>query len=107
MKKNILTIASISLILGLASCSKDLNRLPANSIFTDSVYHSVTGYQQALANVYGGYAVTGSSGPGSSDIAGVDAGTSDFFRCLWNFPRLSTARPPCACGHPCMPPFPT
>ena len=105
MKKNILTITSFALILGLASCTKNLDRLPAHSIFTDSVYGSVAGYQQALANVYAGYTLTGTSGPGSSDIAGVDAGTSDFVRCLWNVQELSTDEAVCAWGDPGVPDF--
>jgi len=111
MKKNNWIIASLSLILGLAltlgldSCTKNLNRLPANSIFSDSVYGSVAGFHQALANVYAGYTLSGGSGPGSSDIAGVDAGTSDFIRCLWNVQELSTDEAVCAWGDPGVPDF--
>lgn len=89
----------------LISCKKDLNRLPANSVFSDSIYSSPAGYKLALANVYGGYALTGTSGPGSSDIAGVDAGTSDFVRCWWNTQELSTDEAVCAWGDPGVPDF--
>ena len=106
--KNILFKISLPVFLFtviFTSCSKDLNRLPANSIFTDSVYHSVGGYQLALANAYAGYVLTGASGPGSSDIAGVDAGTSDFVRCLWNVQELTTDEAVCAWGDPGVPDF--
>lgn len=100
--RSLLWLAPICL---LASCSKDLNRLPANSIFPDSVYSSVSGYMNALADVYAGYTLTGSQGPGTSDIAGVDAGTSDFIRCLWNVQELSTDEAVCAWGDPGVPDF--
>lgn len=107
MKKNLFKISfSFIFIAGiLASCNKDLNRLPANSIFADSVYSNPTGYKMSLANVYGAYVLTGTSGPGSSSIAGVDAGTSDFIRCLWNVQELSTDEAVCAWGDPGVPDF--
>ena len=91
--------------LGLISCNKDLNRLPANTLFSASVYNNAAGYKTALANVYGGYMLTGISGPGSSDIAGVDAGTSDFVRCWWNTQELTTDEAVCAWGDPGVPDF--
>ncbi|GGB20466.1 RagB/SusD family nutrient uptake outer membrane protein [Puia dinghuensis] len=105
MNKNISIIIGCGLVLFLASCNKDLNRLPANSVFADSVYRNVAGYQGALATVYAGYTLTGSQGPASSDIAGVDAGTSDFVRCLWNVQELSTDEAVCAWGDPGVPDF--
>lgn len=89
----------------LVSCNKDLNRLPANSVFTDSVYSTAAGYKLALANAYGGYTLTGTSGPSSSNIAGVDAGTSDFIRCWWNTQELSTDEAVCAWNDPGVPDF--
>lgn len=106
--KNILLKIILSLIVvtvTLVSCNKDLNRLPANSVFADSVYSNAAGYKLALANVYGGYTLTGTSGPGNSDIAGVDAGTSDFVRCLWNVQELTTDEAVCAWGDPGVPDF--
>ena len=89
----------------ITSCSKDLDRYPANQVFKDSVYNTSAGYKMALANVYGGYTVTGTSGAGSSDIAGVDAGTSDFVRCLWNVQELTTDEAVCAWNDPGVPDF--
>ncbi len=101
--KNILSLVALAGILG--SCSKDLNRLPANSVFSDSIYSSAAGYKLALANVYGGYTLTGTTGPSNSDIAGVDAGTSDFVRCWWNTEELTTDEAVCAWGDPGVPDF--
>jgi len=95
----------IAIIAILISCSKDLNRLPANQVFSDSVYSTPAGYKMALANVYSGYILTGVSGPGSSDIAGVDAGTSDFIRCLWNAQELTTDEAVCNWNDPGVPDF--
>ncbi|MEP6465829.1 MAG: RagB/SusD family nutrient uptake outer membrane protein [Parafilimonas sp.] len=102
--KNSLSFLAVVLIF-LSSCTKDLNRIPANSVFADSVYSNVAGYTTALANVYGGYVLTGTGGPGTSDIAGVDAGTSDFVRCLWNTQELTTDEAVCAWGDPGVPDF--
>ena len=72
------------------SCNKDLNRLPTNGLTADQVYSSMDGYKLAFAKVYGSYAQTGNNGPGSGDIQGIDAGTSDFFRLFWGAQELST-----------------
>lgn len=107
MKNSRFTIlfSLIAVACMVVSCNKDLNRLPANSVFSDSVYSSPLGYKLQLANVYGGYTLTGTSGPGSSDIAGVDAGTSDFVRCWWNTEELTTDEAVCAWGDPGVPDF--
>ncbi len=107
MKDLFLKISFFIFILAgcLVSCTKDLNRTPANSVLSDSIYNSAAGYTLALANVYGGYTLTGTGGPGTSDIAGVDAGTSDFIRCLWNTQELSTDEAICAWGDPGVPDF--
>ena len=55
----------------LISCNKDLNRLPANAVFADSVYSTPNGYKLALANIYGAYELTGTSGPGSSECTAL------------------------------------
>lgn len=102
--KNLFSLVAVGLIL-LSSCTKELNHFPANSVFSDSVYSNAASYKTALANVYAGYVLTGTSGPGSSDIAGVDAGTSDFVRCLWNVQELTTDEAVCAWGDPGVPDF--
>jgi hypothetical protein len=44
--------------------------------------------------------MTGSTGSGSSDLAGIDAGNSDFLRLYWNLQELPTDETICAWGDP-------
>jgi hypothetical protein len=103
LKISILPALALGSMVSMVSCTKDLNRFPSNSVLEDSIYSTPAGYKQALANVYAGYTLTGNSGPSSSDIAGVDAGTSDFIRCLWNCEELTTDEAVCAWGDPGVP----
>jgi starch-binding outer membrane protein, SusD/RagB family len=107
MKLPLLTIASLLAIAstGLISCSKDLNREPPNSITASTVFSNAANAKEALAKVYGAYALTGSAGSGSSDLGGIDAGTSDFIRLLWDADELSTDEAVCAWGDPGVPDF--
>lgn len=93
MRKNILkgfVVAGVAAI-SLASCTKDLNRFPTNDITSVTVYSNPTGYKQALAKVYGSFALTGNQGPaGNGDVQGIDEGFSDFYRLYWNVQELST-----------------
>ncbi len=83
-------------IMLLASCTKKLDRTPINGIYSDSVYNSVSGYKQSLAKVYSAFALTSSSGPGSTDLGGIDAGLSDFIRMYWNVQELASDEAICA-----------
>ncbi|MFC7669155.1 hypothetical protein ACFQT0_18705 [Hymenobacter humi] len=56
----------------------------------DKVYVGLAGYKQVLAKLYGGFALTGPTGPGSGDIGGIDAGTSDYIRQFWSAQELTT-----------------
>ncbi|TAN15056.1 MAG: RagB/SusD family nutrient uptake outer membrane protein [Chitinophagaceae bacterium] len=109
MKNNFLTIAGttalIIAVLGLGSCTKDLNRFPTNSITANQAFSTPAGYKQALAKVYGAFALTSSNGPGASDLGGIDAGTSDFLRMYWNAQELSTGEAVCAWNDPGVPDF--
>jgi starch-binding outer membrane protein, SusD/RagB family len=85
-----LTIAVVS-VFSLASCHKDLDKTPPNTLTPDQVYKDEAGYKQVLAKVYGSMALTGNTGPaGSGDVAGIDEGTSDFLRLFWKAQELST-----------------
>jgi len=58
------------------------------------VFDNPTGITQAMAKVYGSFALTGNSGgAGSPDIQGIDEGTSDFFREYWDMQDLTTDEP--------------
>lgn len=105
MKKQIfkLTLVAASAALILTACTKDLDRLPTNSVTAESVYKDVSGYKQVLAKIYGSMAMTGNSGPaGNPDIPTtiIDEGTSDFVRLLWKAQELSTDEAVVAWGDP-------
>lgn len=89
----------------LVSCNKDLNRQPYNTTTASQVFSTPTGAKEALAKVYGAYALTGSTGSASSDLGGIDAGTSDFVRLMWNANELSTDEAVCAWNDPGVPDF--
>jgi hypothetical protein len=65
MKKNIkIIIMAAALVPFLfSSCTKKLDILPQNDITAEQVYATPAGYKQALAKVYGSFALTGNSGP--------------------------------------------
>ncbi len=106
MKNIFLKIAVLVLVTGIfQSCTKDLNRYPANTTTVNQVYSTPQGYTQAMAKVYGAFALTSSSGPASSDVQGVDAGTSDFLRLFWNTQELTTDEAICAWNDPGVPDF--
>lgn len=90
-------------IFGLSSCTKDLDRFPTNATTADQAFSTPLGYKQALAKVYGALALTGSNGSGSSDLGGIDPGTSDFLRLYWNAQELPTDEAVCAWGDPGVP----
>lgn len=81
-------IASIFLLTG---CLDDLDVKPAdqNAFLADDFYSSPDSYKQGLAGVYANLTLTGVEGPGSSNIAGIDAGTSQYGRGLWNLQVLA------------------
>ena len=92
----------------LASCTKNLNREPANTNTADLQYATAAGYKQVLAKVYGSYALISSSGTGASDIsvAGIsDVGETDFVRLLFNMEELTTDNAICAWDDPYLQPL--
>ena len=84
-------IKSIAILtVVLSSCSKKLDVFPVDQTTSANVYNSKDGYKQVLGKVYAAMATTGSNGAGSSDVSGIDAGFSDFFRLYWKAQELST-----------------
>jgi len=80
----------------LASCNKYLNQSPVNTTTGAAVFSNMDSIKQALAKVYGAYALTSSTGTGNSDIAGIDPGTSDFLRLFWYLEEFPTDETLCA-----------
>jgi hypothetical protein len=106
MKKNSIKILLITGILsvGLISCNKNKILAPNYQVTSQQVYSTPLGYTEAAAKVYGAFALTGNQGPaGNGDIAGIDEGTSDFFRLLWYAQELPTDEAVIGWGDPGVP----
>ncbi|AOW22023.1 RagB/SusD family nutrient uptake outer membrane protein [Urechidicola croceus] len=86
------TIYIISSILLLIGCTNDLDITPEdpNIFLADEFYSTPESYLQGLAGVYGNLTLTGAEGPDNSNISGLDAGTSQYGRGLWNMQELTT-----------------
>ncbi|HEA31117.1 MAG TPA: RagB/SusD family nutrient uptake outer membrane protein [Leeuwenhoekiella sp.] len=84
------------LMLGLGvftSCEDDLNvQLEDDDELTsDDLFTSPEAYKQALAGVYGNLSFSGINGPDSDpNLSGLDGGTSQYIRGLFNLENLST-----------------
>lgn len=89
----------------LSSCTKQLDRNPPNTLTPANALSNVAGYKIFLAKVYGSFALTSSTGPGNTDLAGIDAGTSDFLRLFWNAEELPTDEAACIWNDPGVPDF--
>lgn len=95
--KPILIACGVLSMMLLSSCLGDLDRYPVNDDTSRNVYATKEGVKQALAKIYGAYALTGNSGPaGYGDIQGIDEGESDFLRNFWNCQTLTTEEAICA-----------
>jgi len=107
MKNSLLRIFVFVVVLTgiFTSCNKDLDRTPTNETTADAAYSSAEGYKQALAKVYGSYALTGSSGPNSTDLGGIDPGTSDFLRLYWVAQEITTDEAMIIWSDPGLPEF--
>jgi len=90
MKFNLIYILLVAVTL--QSCTKDLDVISEDTRTTssDALLSAPGGYKQALAGVYGNLSLTGVNGPGSSFLEGIDAGTSQFGRCMWYLQNLTT-----------------
>jgi hypothetical protein len=106
MKRNLIkTVLIAGLLAGsLVSCKKNLILTPNNALTSAQVYSTPQGYTDAMAKVYGAYALTGNIGPagptGEGDVQGIDEGTSDFFRLFWCMQELPTDEAVCGWGDP-------
>lgn len=110
MNKNFLYAGLFGMLVAstMASCTKKLDRNPANTNTADLQYATAAGYKQVLAKVYGSYALISSSGTGASDISvsGIsDVGETDFLRLLFNMQELTTDNDVCAWNDPYLQPL--
>lgn len=76
----------------LQSCTSDLDVVAEDArILTPAeLFATPQGYKQALGGVYGNLSLTGTGDAGSSFLQGIDAGTSQFGRCMWYLQNLTT-----------------
>ncbi|MNX65210.1 SusD family protein [compost metagenome] len=91
MKKYIL-ITILALTTVFQSCTDDLNVVSKDDdvLSSDVLFSTPDGYKKAFAGVYGNLTLTGVLGPDNSSLEGVDAGTSQFTRCLLYLQELTT-----------------
>lgn len=95
MKKNIIFQISLFLLTATiwSSCVNDLNTIPIDKKVTVSevVFEDEGAYQQFLAKIYAGLALTGNKGPdGQGDVDGIDEGYSSYTRLLFYLNTLTT-----------------
>lgn len=108
MKRNSLIMMLFAGVIAFSftSCKKSLVLTPNYEVTSVQVYSTPTGIKQALAKVYGSFALTGNTGPaGNGDIQGIDEGTSEFFRLFWYAQELPTDEAVIAWGDPGVPDF--
>ena len=94
--KKILKIEKIAafilvMVVALSSCTKDLDITPQDDqdLLGEDFFANETSYKRLLAGVYANLSLTGVDGPESSNIQGLDAGTSQFGRVLLYLQTLS------------------
>ncbi|MDP3312460.1 RagB/SusD family nutrient uptake outer membrane protein [Lutibacter sp.] len=79
----------------LSACTNDLDVTPKDDdeFLSEEFYASSNSYKQALAGIYGNLSLTGTSGAGSSNLQGIDPGTSQYARTLWYLQDLAADEP--------------
>ena len=78
-----LSAIALTCSLGMAtSCVGDLDQEPKDPNVTTSATFGEAEIRQALAKCYSVLGVSGQSGPGSSDISGLDNGTGQYIRAI-------------------------
>lgn len=82
----------LSLLAVTQSCTSDLNVTPEDDddFLSEDFFAQPDAYKRAIAGVYGNLSLTGTSGAGSSLLQGIDPGTSQYSRCVWNLQQLPT-----------------
>ncbi|MDG3583995.1 RagB/SusD family nutrient uptake outer membrane protein [Galbibacter pacificus] len=108
MKKTykILTFLAITSAL-FSGCHDDLNQDPTidpDSFTEQNVFANADEAKGALAKLYASLALTGQEGPaGQADITGIDEGTSQYSRMLFNLNELTTDNAVVGWGDPGLP----
>jgi hypothetical protein len=101
MKNNAISALAAALLAmtGLAACVNDLNVTPIDPGTT-----MVFNRNEVFTKIYATMGLTGQEGPaGMGDVDGIDEGTSDFFRLIWNLNELPTDEAHCNWTDPGIP----
>lgn len=78
--------------VAMQSCTDDMDVVSEDDdvLSPEQLYSTPQGYKMGLAGLYGNLSMTGTSGSDNSFLQGIDAGTSNFGRCLWYLQDLTT-----------------
>jgi len=86
-----LSIIVLMLTLFFTSCESELDKEPITELTADELFLDPNSYEQFLARIYAGIAVSGQQGPaGKPDIQGIDEGFSNYLRQFWKHQELNT-----------------
>ncbi len=86
-----LGIVILMLAFTFTSCESMLDKEPISDLTESQVFEDPESYQQYLARIYAGIAVSGQQGPaGLPDIQGIDEGFSNYLRQFWMHQELNT-----------------
>ena len=88
--KKIYLLSLAALLLSTVSCT-DLDVAPKSTATASIVFNNPKAYEQFLARLYAGLAISGQQGPsGNADIKGIDEGFSNYLRQYWKAQQLTT-----------------
>ncbi len=86
-----LGIIAVMLTLMFTSCESELDKEPITDLTESQVFENPESYEQFMARIYAGLAVSGQQGPaGQPDIQGIDEGFSNYLRQFWKHQELTT-----------------
>lgn len=102
--KTALLAFALALGVGAAGCT-DLVVEPESTVTGANIFKQESSYEQFLAKLYAGLALTGQSGPaGSGDIQRIpDEGFSNYLRLYWVLQQLPTDESVIGWGDPGLP----
>jgi len=74
----------LAFLFFVSACTNDLNVTPRDNkeFLAQDFFTKPNAYKEALAGIYGNLSLTGTSGAGSSNLQGIDAGTSQYVRTI-------------------------
>ena len=97
--KSVLAAVTLFTAMSMTSCVNDLNVEPIDPSVTQTFDQD-----GVFSKIYASLALSGQQGPsGNGDVAGIDEGTSNFVRLIWNLNELTTDEAICSWGDPGIP----